>query len=147
MDFLNDKSFEAANKESRDVRNRSSLSNLKFMAWITALANVTDFLMVLGAYDPAIHSFGQPLYFPVVFDANPWAYPVIYILSSFCLVTIGNIAANSTLLLSSMMTFISHEYEVLGLSFEGSIDEFEQPDKATEKRLIKCTKRHQELLR
>lgn len=144
MAFIEKDSFETENDDFRVLRKRNFAMNFNFIIGVSILSNVTGLSMSLGG------SFFVKIYIPLVFKSSLWMYAPTWIIVSWVVTVFGNMASNGSLILSSMMTYISNEFKIVGMMFEKSLKKLENTNELDDdfhRELIKITERHQELIR
>lgn len=150
MNFVNEKSFEPTNEEFREIRQKNSKENIKFIASVQGLTYATgSAILIATIFNYKSFAFPQKMFFPIDFEQHFWAYIVVLIPTSCIFVIFANLIPNGTLLASSMVSAIGTEFKIVGICFERELDNLIllNPNKAEmEKNLIRFTKRHQELL-
>lgn len=88
--------------------------------------------------------FQGPVYYGVNYDIYPWAYYILFFSTTFSSWMSSILSPNGCLLWSSLISFLSNEYKILGMSYN-EIFEGDQTIQEMEYKLRKNVSHHARL--
>ena len=126
IDFINSREFQKKNPkvfECRKARYEKNLKIILFMLIIGHFCLATFYVFPLIEQN---NKFQLSIYFPIDFDEHQIIYYICNVFVAYASWLSAMLENNGCLLLSSLISFLSNEFKILGMAFEDVLQQIDE---------------------